>query len=230
VTNESEKQQEESEENSSNTMNRERRLSPDNLLIPPSTTTSVAVETISVAPSSPKNILKNSKRKDIFLSGISSMKEVFDVSYAVHRMGEERAQRKEKKKLQQNTNNTAQHRFKVFNASIENDDDENEEDIMINDDDDVSSNESSTSSSESLSSTENNNHERHIESLCKTLDFSTINTGEKGKSRNSNLLIKKLAGGLHPDGPPIVNQRVKKTFDLNLNDATLLGRRKNVPL
>lgn len=179
-------------------MTEEKRNSPV-LLIPPSTTTSVAVETISITPSSPKNIPK-SKRKDIFLSGISSMKEVFDVSYAVHRMGEERAQRKETKKQQ----TTAQSRFKVFNAPINND----EEEEMVNDDS------SNTSSSDD-----------NIDSLCSTLDSSQI---EKKKPSNDNLLIKKLAGRFN-DAPSTVNRKAKKSFELNMCKATLLGRRKNVP-
>lgn len=199
---------------------RERRNSPEALLIPPSTTTSVATETISITPSSPKNIPK-SRRKEIFLSGISSMKEVFDVSYAVHRMGEERAQRKEIKKLNNNNNNnTAQNRFKVFNAPIENyDEDEEDDDIMMKDD--SSNTSSATSSVES--------HEDKMASLNSALNDSHI-TNEK-KSAPNNLLIKKLAGGLTTDSPPIiVNQKPKKTFDLNLGNATLLGRRKNVPV
>lgn len=196
---------------------RERRNSPEALIIPPSTTTSVATETISITPSSPKNIPK-SRRKEIFLSGISSMKEVFDVSYAVHRMGEERAQRKEIKKFN-NNNNTAQNRFKVFNAPIGNDDeDEEDDDIMMKDDDDSSNTSSATSSVES--------HEDKMASLNSALKDSHINNNEK-KSAPNNLLIKKLAGGLYTDSPPIVNQRVKKSFDLNLGNATLLGRRKN---
>lgn len=178
----------------------QRNTSSPILLMPPSTTTSVAVETISVSPaSSPKNIPK-SKRKDLFMSGISSMKEVFDVSYAVHRMGEERAQRKETAKK----STTAQSRFKVFNAPLN---DEEEED-MVNDDS------SNTSSSDD-----------NIDSLCSTLDATQIK-----KPNNDNLLIKKLAGRFNDETPPTVNRKPnKKSFELNMGKATLLGRRKNVP-
>ncbi|KAI7891443.1 kinase-like domain-containing protein [Mucor mucedo] len=180
------------------------------ILNPPSTTTSVAVETISITPSSttPSQTIpiaasgKNHKRKDLFMSGISSMKEVFDVSYAVHRMGEERAQRKEnKKKPVQETS-----RLKVFHAPLNDDDDEEEEEEMVQDDS------SNTSSSDD-----------NIDSLCTHLEDAQIK-----KKPNDNLLIKKLAGRLN-DAPPVVNRKAKKSFELNMGKATLLGRRKNVP-
>lgn len=179
--------------------------SPAALLNPASTTTSVAVETISITPSSsPKNIPKSnhSKRKDLFMSGISSMKEVFDVSYAVHRMGEERAQRKKQQQQPQD-------RFKVFNVPLNGPDDEEEEEEMVQDDDS-----SNTSSSD----------DTMMDSVCTQLKDSRL---EKKKPTNhDNLLIKKLAGRLN-ETP--VNRKVKKSFELNMGKATLLGRRKNVP-
>jgi hypothetical protein len=147
------------------------------------------------------------------------MKEVFDVSYAVHRMGEERAKRKENKKLLQQQPNHL--RSQAFNAPLPTlDDDNDDEDIMMKRDDD--SNISSSSSSD-----EDKHHERQIELLCKTLDSQIALDNEQVK-RNS--MIKKLVGNLKADAPPIVNQRVKRSFDLNMSNATLLGRRKNAPL
>ncbi|KAG1443530.1 hypothetical protein G6F56_010641 [Rhizopus delemar] len=125
---------------------------------PPLATTSLAAETISAAP--------HMKRKDVFLSGIASMKEAFDVSYAVHRIGEERAYRKENKQRR--------NRWHMFGSR------------NISDDEDAAG------SSE--------NEVEHITSKAKQ-PF-------KGK-------------------PTMVNQRVKNTFDLNMNNATLLGRRGN---
>lgn len=200
----------------------ERRNSSPGLIVPPSTTTSVAAETISIVPSSPKNIPQNnnssnnnsSRRKEKFLSGITSMKEAFDVSYAVHRMGEERAQRKEAKKQQMNNPYTVQSRFKVFNAPV-NDHDEDDEDVMANED------------LSDPSSYEEEEGQNQVNSLCN--DFNSAQTiTEKKPSSNDNLLIKKLAGKFH-DSPPTVNRRVKKSFELNMGKATLLGRRKNVP-
>ncbi|KAL7332721.1 Protein kinase [Mucor circinelloides] len=204
--------------------------SPD-LLAPPSTTTSVAVENISIKPSSPKDIPRSSKRKDIFLSGIASMKEVFDVSYAVHRMGEERAQRKEHKKMMQQQ--PAHLRMQAFNAPlvVSEEDDNDEEDIMAKrgqgDDDSLDNSNSSCSSSSPPTE-----HQRQIDGLCSALDSQvTIATNNAGKPKSqSNTLIKKLANNKWVDSPPTVNQRAKQSFNLDMNNSTLLGRRKNVPI
>lgn len=221
------KQQEEEEEE---IVPPPQQQSPD-LLAPPSTTTSVAVENISIKPSSPKDIPRSSKRKDIFLSGIASMKEVFDVSYAVHRMGEERAQRKEHKKMMQQQ--PAHLRMQAFNAPlvVSEEDDNDEEDIMAKrgqgDDDSLDNSNSSCSSSSPPTE-----HQRQVDGLCSTLDsqvtIATNNTG-KPKSQN-NTLIKKLANNKWVDSPPTVNQRAKQSFNLDMNNSTLLGRRKNVPI
>ncbi|CAO0802861.1 unnamed protein product [Mucor circinelloides] len=221
------KQQEEEEEE---IVPPPQQQSPD-LLAPPSTTTSVAVENISIKPSSPKDIPRSSKRKDIFLSGIASMKEVFDVSYAVHRMGEERAQRKEHKKMMQQQ--PAHLRMQAFNAPlvVSEEDDNDEEDIMAKrgqgDDDSLDNSNSSCSSSSPPTE-----HQRQVDGLCSALDsqvtIATNNTG-KPKSQN-NTLIKKLANNKWVDSPPTVNQRAKQSFNLDMNNSTLLGRRKNVPI
>ncbi|KAI8637569.1 kinase-like domain-containing protein [Parasitella parasitica] len=202
------------------------RQSPD-LLAPPSTTTSVAAETISIKPSSPKDISRSSKRKDIFLSGIAFMKEAFEVSYAVHRMGEERAQRKEHKKIVQQQPGYL--RMQAFNAplGVSEDDDIDDEDIMVKkrQDDD----ESSSSSCSSSPSPSDIDPKHQIKSLCKDLDSQATTTD---KSESSTVLIKKLAGNLRTDDPPVsaVNQRVRQAFNLDMNNSTLLGRRKNVPI
>ncbi|KAG1055912.1 hypothetical protein G6F43_002150 [Rhizopus delemar] len=137
------------------------------LIVPPSTTTSLATETISITP-----IATRTKRKDVFLSGLSSMKEVFDVSCAVHRIGEERAYRKENKRKR--------NKWYMFSSG-----------------DALSDDEYATSEGESTVD--------HITSKMKSQTFK--------------------------DKPAIVNQKVKKTFDLNMNNATLLGRRNmHVPV
>ncbi|CEP14202.1 hypothetical protein [Parasitella parasitica] len=202
------------------------RQSPD-LLVPPSTTTSVAVETISIKPSSPKDIPRSSKRKDIFLSGIASMKEMFEVSYAVHRMGEERAQRKEHQKMIQQQPGYL--RMQAFNAplGISEDDDNDDEDIMMKKGQDED--ESSSSCCSSSPSPPDIDQKHRIESSCTNLGSQTT---VNDKSKSNNALIKKLAGSIRTDEPPvpIVNQRVKQTFNLDINNSTLLGRRKNVPM
>ncbi|KAI8062279.1 kinase-like domain-containing protein [Gilbertella persicaria] len=202
---------------------KEKRIDSPDLLVPASTTTSVAAETVSMVPSSPQSIPRSSKRKDAFLSGIASMKEAFDVSYAVHRMGEERAKRKENKKLNLHEQ---QMRFQMLNGPSLSDSEE--EDLSK---DDISSDSTASSSSND----DEKHHERQIESLSKALNDTHV------EDKRKSTLIRKLAGGLKADQPPtqkkrlfdsphVVNQKPKSGFELNINNATLLGRRKNVPL
>ncbi|KAG2233858.1 hypothetical protein INT48_005304 [Thamnidium elegans] len=130
-------------------------------------------------------------------------------------MGEERAQRKEAKKQQMNNPYSVQNRFKVFNAPIMNDHDEDDEDVMAKED------------LSDPSSFEEEEVQSQINSLCNDFDSAQTMT-EKKPSSNDNLLIKKLAGKFH-DSPPTVNRKARKSFELNMGKATLLGRRKNVP-
>jgi arsenate reductase-like glutaredoxin family protein len=144
------------------------------------------------------------------------MKEVFDVSYAVHRMGEERAKRKEIKKLLQQQSSHI--RLQTINSYLPAlDDDSDDEYIMITGD-----NDSNTSSSSN--ETGDKRHEHQFETLCKTLDSQIALDNEKVEKDN---VIKKLAGNLMMEAPPVVNQRVRSGFHLNMNNATLLERRKN---
>lgn len=161
------------------------------------------------------------------------MKEVFDVSYAVHRMGEERAQRKEHKKMMQQQ--PAHLRMQAFNAplAVSEEDDNDDEDIMAKHDDEDSSLDHSGSSCSSSSSPEHPPRQQ-VDGLCSsTLDSQLTmvngNATKTSKSQN-NTLIKKLANNKWVDAPPTVNQKAKPSFNLDLNHATLLGRRKNVPI
>lgn len=165
------------------------------------------------------------------------MKEVFDVSYAVHRMGEERAQRKEHKKMMQQQ--PGHLRMQAFNAplAVSEEDDNDDEDIMAkrgrDDDDEDSSLDNSGSSCSSASSPENTDqHPRQVDGLCSTLDsqLTIVNGGAAKTKSQNNTLIKKLANNNWVDSPPTVNQRAKQSFNLDMNNATLLGRRKNVPI
>lgn len=143
--------------------------SPD-LIVPPSTTTSLATETISVT-----SIPAKSKRKDIFLSGLSSMKEVFDVSYAVHRIGEERAYRRENKHKRS--------KWHTFGLRSHHNDDVSDE--------------SNTEEDESA-----------VDQITDKLKSQQLDGG-----------VGKLS--IHKSYP----KPIKKTFDLNMNNSTLLGRR-----
>lgn len=143
--------------------------SPD-LIVPPSTTTSLATETISVT-----SIPAKSKRKEIFLSGLSSMKEVFDVSYAVHRIGEERAYRRENKHKRS--------KWHTFGLRSHHNDDVSDE--------------SNTEEDESA-----------VDQITDKLKSQQLDEG-----------VGKLS--IHKSYP----KPIKKAFDLNMNNSTLLGRR-----
>ncbi|KAI8334858.1 serine/threonine-protein kinase srk1 [Choanephora cucurbitarum] len=212
------------------------------LYVPPSNMDVNASEAIPATPSSPRNIPRSSKRKDAFISGVTSMKEAFDVSYAVHRMGEEKAKRKENKKIFQQHRKSQngvvqpqQGRFHVLNGPSVSDDDEDDDD----DDDSIPTKDDNSSSSAASSSDDNEDdekhHERQIESLGKKLNITHL---KDEKKQGHNTLIQKLAGGLKTDAPPkrgsnnpsSTKSKANQVFELNINNATLLGRRKNVPI
>ena len=73
---------------------------------------------------------------------------------------------------------------------------------------------------------------RKTNSLGKRLNSTQL---KDEKKQINNTLIKKLAGGLKTDAPPSKRganpkSKANPVFELNINNATLLGRRKNVPL
>ena len=80
----------------------------------------------------PKTPAHERNRRDVF-SGLPSMKEVFDVSYAVHRMAEERSRRKDirRRQQQQASSNLRGENYPNMMGNID-DDDENDD---YNDDD-----------------------------------------------------------------------------------------------
>jgi hypothetical protein len=121
-------------------------------------------------------------RRDLF-SGVSSMKEMFDISYAVHRITEEKQRRKT---IKPDSNN----RRSLFMSAVNGDDDEITEDEadLITDE---------------TSSTQTTTDDNELEALKNKMDEVQIRTKQSNKS-NKN-------GGL---------------FELNMNNATLLGRRK----
>lgn len=121
-------------------------------------------------------------RRDLF-SGVSSMKEMFDISYAVHRITEEKQRRKT---IKPDSNN----RRSLFMSAVNGDDDE-----ITEDEADLITDETSSSQT----TTDDND----LEALKNKMDQVQIGTKQPAKS-NKN-------GGL---------------FELNMNNATLLGRRK----
>jgi hypothetical protein len=116
-------------------------------------------------------------RRDLF-SGVSSMKEMFDISYAVHRITEEKQRRKT---IKPDSNN----RRSLFMSEVNGDDDTEDEADLITD--------------ETSSTTTDDNE---LEALKNKMDQVQIRTKPNKSNKN---------GGL---------------FELNMNNATLLGRRK----
>ncbi|KAI8371386.1 kinase-like domain-containing protein [Radiomyces spectabilis] len=207
-------------------------LATSEILVPASTTTSVATPTIVATP--PQTIPCSERRRDVFSTGLTSMKEIFDVSYAVHRMAEERARRKEIKKKGKN-----QHGFQQAIHSQMLDDDEDHDDPDENHDDDVSDDLTGDETSSSSQSANEEEHERQIEVLRNKLADTSVDQDTPGK-RLQQLQRDRLLQQIRQEEqtrqrvikPPSdkrgqKSHKSKAVFDLNLDNATLLGRRKN---
>ncbi|KAI7860344.1 kinase-like domain-containing protein [Circinella umbellata] len=167
---------------------------------------SPVTDTIDIPKPSPT---KDQRRRDLF-SGLSSMREIFDVSYAVHRMAEERSRRKEIRRRQQRRGvapmpNTL--------GNIDSDD----EDDYINDED--------TSGSTSTNSSYDDENPRST----------TLDSRGGGPS---NMLQKiqrdRVTQQLRSEKPSHKTEskrssprKSKPVFELNMDNATLLGRRRN---
>lgn len=119
-------------------------------------------------------------RRDLF-SGVSSMKEMFDISYAVHRMTEEKKHRKHMNKQE----GKSRHALFTSAALNEDEDDEDEVDLIADE----------TSSSQTS--------EDNVEDIKDKLDLVHLEEKKAAKSKSN-----------------------KHLFELNMNNATLLGRRK----
>lgn len=128
-------------------------------------------------------------RRDLF-SGVSSMKEMFDISYAVHRMTEEKQRRKNIKQ----SGDTSKNRRSLFMSAVNGDDDDITEDEVDLVTDETSSNQTS--------------EEDGVHELKEKIDLVNIN-----------------------ESTPVNEKKIKSNkqhnlFELNMNNATLLGRRK----
>jgi hypothetical protein len=149
------------------------------------------------------------------------MKEVFDVSYAVHRMGEERAQRKEIKKHQINTNstNTRQSQLRALAASC--------------DDDDENSSDSDTSSSLDSSDVDANDPLGVAVMKLKSRFENDPSGAELFRRDMQQKRQDKRTGKMNRTGVETVvapGDVRRKPFELNLDNATLIERRrKNTP-
>ncbi|KAI8329194.1 kinase-like domain-containing protein [Blakeslea trispora] len=124
-------------------------------------------------------------RRDLF-SGVTSMKEMFDISYAVHRMTEEKQRRQQIKQ----TGGQETPRRSLFMSAV------NDMDDDITDDD-------MTTTDETSSTHDEEDDIEGLESLRNKLKMTQLHEKKHHRSNKD--------GGL---------------FELNMNNATLLGRRK----
>ncbi|KAI8143490.1 kinase-like domain-containing protein [Fennellomyces sp. T-0311] len=153
---------------------------------------------------------KDQRRRDIF-SGLSSMKEIFDVSYAVHRMAEERSRRKEMRRRQQRRGGGLANTLSNVYS-----DDEDAYDGF--DDDTASSSNSSSHDGETLRSTA-------------TVD----SRGNAPSNMLQKLQRDRVAQHIRAEKPMPKSEpkrsprKAKPVFELNMDNATLLGRRRNHP-
>jgi rubrerythrin len=144
-------------------------------------------------------------RRDLF-SGVASMKEMFDISYTVHRMAEEKVHRKNLK-LHQNTVDTNANRRSVFMSAIN--DNTDDDDIM----DKESESDMTTDENSSTQTGSEDEVDKELESLKDKLNVVALEQMEKAPRVNPG---KKLRNNF------------RQPFELNMDKATLLGRRKHV--
>lgn len=146
-------------------------------------------------------------RRDLF-SGVSSMKEMFDISYAVHRMSEEKARRKVIKQ-QPNQEN----RRSLFMSAINGDDDD-----VTEDEADMITDETSTTEEEEEEEEEQPQKEQPMNELKNKLNVLHIDESVPAsiEHKPSTVHHKKVNRSNKNGG----------LFELNMNNATLLGRRK----
>lgn len=167
------------------------------------------------------------RRKDIF-SGLSSMKEIFDVSYAVHRMAEERARRKELRRRQRREPGRVPPPNALNNFYDEDDDDEDDDD----EDDDMDYNaddrETDDTNGSSDASDSRSTSDSDIETARSRLSKATLNQNTPGnliQQRQRDRIGQKLRAEVAE--AKAKKRAPKPVFELNMDKATLLGRRKH---
>ncbi|KAI8885684.1 Pkinase-domain-containing protein [Backusella circina FSU 941] len=145
-------------------------------------------------------------RRDLF-SGVSSMKEMFDISYTVHRMAEEKVHRKNLKLQQHNAGDVNVNRRSAFMSAIN--DDTDDDDIM----DKESESDMTTDENSSTQTGSDDEVDKELENLKDKLNVVALEQIEKTPKANPG---KKLRNNF------------RQPFELNMDKATLLGRRKHV--
>ncbi|KAI9314420.1 kinase-like domain-containing protein [Dichotomocladium elegans] len=168
------------------------------------------------------------RRRDIF-SGLSSMKEIFDVSYAVHRMAEERSRRKQLRRKQQQQQSqiiyTQSHQQQpplwgfsnALSHGLNNDHGDDDDDNDDNDDDD-----------DYDDGYDNDDVYERNTSVPVEQHTSSANT----RSMLQRLQRDRLSQQKQQQQQQEQQQHPKKVckpkpaFELNMDNATLLGRRR----
>lgn len=160
------------------------------------------------ATTAPKTPAHERNRRDVF-SGLPSMKEVFDVSYAVHRMAEERSRRKEirRRQHQQQASSNLRSDAAYSNMMGNIDDDEDDDDYNNDEDDD--------DNQENIAPPPNVPSHGEPTSLLQKMQRDKI-TQQMDKPAVST---KRSSAHKSAKSKPI--------FELNMDKATLIGRRRH---
>lgn len=138
-------------------------------------------------------------RRDVF-SGLPSMKEVFDVSYAVHRMAEERSRRKEIRRRQQQQQQASSHfTYPNMMGNIDDDDDDDDDDNDGDDQENIAPPPNVSSHGEPTSLLQKMQRDK----ITQQMDKPAVSTKRSSAHKKS-----------------------KPTFELSLEKATLIDRRR----
>lgn len=175
----------------------------------PSGVSSVINSRANSRPSSVVASGSSTPRRDLF-SGVSSMKEMFDISYTVHRLAEEK-QRKKNLRANHSSDPNANRRSVFMNAI-------NGESSSSDDEADMIEDETSSSSQTTAHEEEEQHAEQHtvvdheLEHMKDKLNVASIvNDTVNIPKERKHKAHKSNRGGM---------------FELNMEKATLLGRRK----
>lgn len=149
-------------------------------------------------------------RRDLF-SGVSSMKEMFDISYTVHRLAEEKQR---KKNLRANPPDPNANRRSLFMNAINGDSssDDDEADMI---EDETSSSSQTTTNEEDEDTAQHGVVDHELEQMRDKLNVASISERidipQKHHVHKSRGVHKSNRGGM---------------FELNMDKSTLLGRRR----
>ncbi|KAI9338118.1 kinase-like domain-containing protein [Pilaira anomala] len=153
---------------------------------------------------------KPAKRTDVFSPGISSIKEILDITYAVQRMGEEKKNKRGNTPGASNLNSQP-HPFAGGYDSISEEDDEEEEGEEYSD---TSSNEHKVSPTNGIQKEVIAMAEQMVQDGKGVAGTYTVRPEQQQNSTNS------------PSVPAAATRRRRNKFELDMNNATLLKNRR----